>query len=431
MGGFKNMNNNTTTTNLTLLIARDGNSPTDITVETTEQLVHSVTVPGQSSLELTLPSDLIVLNDSYSQRHKGIHIQSTRDISVTMLSQNGNSSDAYQIYPIPLNELIDNYIYYAITPSGINYNLMYSSQILLVATDNDTLITIKPTQGVNINNDLQDVRDNVISVQSDAVYTGTLHRLQTLLLGSLEGDLTGTQVTSTKPLVVLSGHECAQFETGSCSFIAEQIPPTSVWGRTFILSPLSLNTSQDYFVLSSKSNTSIKHVCTNGSTEEITLSEGHWYITTTTTAVVCSIQSSAPLLIASVYTGNHPLMTLVPPEGQYKTNVSLSAFSCATKTSAMVLFNGTDQTDIGNNNNNNNSSPILISDTGSVLYLTFESILNVALQDSRVGVIVYNTDDLFECQFAYTVGWNLTQQFIGEVHNKFNCISCCVSHSSY
>ena len=63
-----------------------------------------------------------------------------------------------------------------------------------------------------------------------------------------EDDLTGTKVTGTCYLSVITGHQCAFYPVNvqSCDGIMEQIPPAETWGFNFFLSPLAKCQSAGY-----------------------------------------------------------------------------------------------------------------------------------------------------------------------------------------
>ncbi len=56
-----------------------------------------------------------------------------------------------------------------------------------------------------------------------------------------DNDLTGTRITSSKPLSVFSGSDCANVPQGKggCDHLVEQVPPTVTWwGSKFFVASL-------------------------------------------------------------------------------------------------------------------------------------------------------------------------------------------------
>ncbi|MFO0563420.1 MAG: IgGFc-binding protein [Polyangiales bacterium] len=73
-------------------------------------------------------------------------------------------------------------------------------------------------------------------------HTFSIERGEVLQLVSsgLNADLTGTQVDSTAPVAVFSGHECGDVPTtrAACDHLEEQMFPLATWGRTVAVSPV-------------------------------------------------------------------------------------------------------------------------------------------------------------------------------------------------
>ena len=87
-------------------------------------------------------------------------------------------------------------------------------EILLAACHNDSNVMIIPTQSVVLPVDAQDPDSNNITVATGSSHTLVLHSPQTLLIAITSNnlDLAGTKIVSTKPLTVISGHECGNLQ---------------------------------------------------------------------------------------------------------------------------------------------------------------------------------------------------------------------------
>ena len=92
----------------------------------------------------------------------------------------------------------------------------------------------------------------------------TLNDMEThyITVPSLE-DYTGTRIVSDKPLTVISGHEAGSVPNdGSLEPMAQQIPPTQLWGDRFMIVPLGGHQmGQIIKVLSSVDNTAVTYNC--------------------------------------------------------------------------------------------------------------------------------------------------------------------------
>ena len=70
-----------------------------------------------------------------------------------------------------------------------------------------------------------------------SVLSVTLKPYQVAYIQS-ETDLSGSKVTASSPVAVLSGHTCASKHT-SCNQVVEQLLPTSAWGTHYVVPPLA------------------------------------------------------------------------------------------------------------------------------------------------------------------------------------------------
>ena len=409
LGGLRNKEDDADSSILTLLVINEETFSISVTVELLQGHFVTQNISAFTGVEILLPTEITVINSSYSQRHKGIHIQSTGDIEVTALSSKQNSSDAFKIYPMlsPDTQSFVEYIYYVVaTGSSSGAESPYWSQILLIGSRDNTTIRISPSQSIKIPQSLQDTGSNYVTIDMGGLYSGILHEKQSFLFGVIGGDLTGTKVISDKPLAVFSGHECADFGQGTCSFIAEQIPPIGYWGREFILAPYIAN---EYIVLASVSNTMLNRTCTDGFRNTTTLShEGNWY--QFSNSAFCSLTADVPVLVSAITTGDHPLMTLVTPVEQYASNVSFKPYSCATNNS-IVLTVYTQLIDTSNILFNG----IPLHDNGTTLFPGIGYAFHIVLRDMtrqvinsefHVGVSFYGESEV--CWYAFTPVWRLT-----------------------
>ncbi|XP_040269674.1 IgGFc-binding protein-like [Bufo bufo] len=71
-------------------------------------------------------------------------------------------------------------------------------------------------------------------------------------------DLSGSQVISKHPVVVLSGHTCAQKNT-RCNYVYEQLSPVSSWGANFLVVPLSFQQNADLVYVIAAGKTEVNY----------------------------------------------------------------------------------------------------------------------------------------------------------------------------
>src|SRR5690606_27282503 len=98
----------------------------------------------------------------------------------------------------------------------------FPSEFAVVAAQDGTEVTYVPTA------------DTVSGVTAGTPVTKTLNRGEALPVAAGSSDLSGTPITSTKPVAVFGGNQCANIpnpSTAFCDYVVEQIPGTSTWGK--------------------------------------------------------------------------------------------------------------------------------------------------------------------------------------------------------
>jgi hypothetical protein len=73
-------------------------------------------------------------------------------------------------------------------------------------------------------------------------YTETLNTGQVYqLVDEAGGDLSGTAITSSSPVAVFAGNDCANVPPSdfACNTLAEEMTPTDTWGTDFLTEPLA------------------------------------------------------------------------------------------------------------------------------------------------------------------------------------------------
>ena len=334
-------------------------NPTSIayTVEIDTGIVREGTPPVSNThpAKVRMRTDFITLDSSFSNRKKGIIVEeSLGPISVLVVNYRSSSVGEYLSYKNIAYGGVNYYQYYALsTGSTIKDS---SSEILLVADSNDdTTVTIIPSQSITVPQDIQDSSSASMTVTSGTPFTVTLKRLQTFLF-TAPLDLSGTSIRSDKPLTVISGHECGNVPSVCCcEHLTMQIPPTVTWGKEFLLTPYASRPAQYYKIIAAEQDTSIKYTCGNtGTFATITLANAGdvSQLQYSGSGIYCSLVSNKPVLVAQLGPGNafgsngDPVISMILPIEQYRTeatfiSLELSDFTIhyiniAAKTKIMV-----------------------------------------------------------------------------------------------
>jgi hypothetical protein len=268
------------------------------TVNVTAGTLTTVTLP----LTVDITSNGIVEN-------KGIHVTSDNPVTVYGMSQQNATTDAY--LALPVDALGNEYFVLAYT------NTLSSVQMNVVATQDNTTVTITPTAtggGFSAG-----VPGNVV-----------LNTGQTFQLRS-NTDYSGSLVIADKPVSVFGGNQCANIPVGMtyCDFIIEQITPNSSWGQSFVTVPLATRTAGDIFRIMAQENST--QVSING-VGVATLNAGQYYETSLGSITYNRITADKPILVGQYSKGtsadgitSDPFFVLVPPDEQFLNNYVISA----------------------------------------------------------------------------------------------------------
>ena len=192
----------------------------NFTVKTLTSTIAASSVKSGSPVKI--PLSILNVVDSNTERDQGIVIStdSRKKISVVVSASGEFSGVTYRVFP-PWGYTTDEYIYFAVSVTGMSH----FSNILIVAANNNTAMTISPSgSSINIPADLVGNGEGATINPGESVNI-TLHYLQSLLLLSDDAasDFTGTEVTSNKPIAFFSGHMCANIprDTIACDSVGE------------------------------------------------------------------------------------------------------------------------------------------------------------------------------------------------------------------
>ena len=283
-------------------------------------------VSADDQVILSLPRNVQV--QSIRDQEKGIYLTAS-SMKITVIGQNLHTRTSDSFFAIPIIELDGAYVYYGISaPRAIIHSEAISSSVLIVGTENNTIMSLTVTQLVSIS-----VENTITRLIPDREYSFMINRLQTVFITSRE-DLSGTKVVTDKPVSVFSGHECANVPRNvrSCSHLIEQIPPTALWGKIYLTAPLADKRSYTIKTLAAYNSTIVKIYC-NNTMESYDINEGE-FINRISQYEYCAIHSNKEVLVAQFSHGGaedngygDPMMTLVPAVNQYLNKIYFSTIS--------------------------------------------------------------------------------------------------------
>ena len=257
---------------------------------------------------VTLPLSIRVFSNSITERNKGIRVKAEEEKRIVVYGLNfcGTSSDSFVALPCDQLPVLV-YEYYAVSYGS-------GSSALLVGCSDDTTVTTPSS-------------------------TLTLNQLETYLIQSSGGeDITGTRIVSNKPISFFPGHRCTNVPQGfgACDHLTEQVPPTAIWGQSFLAASFLGRRSGEIFrILAAVDATTVIVNCTTFA-EPLSFplhSTGSWEEFSVEADSFCSIESSNPILVMEFGLGyqldgiGDPFMTMVPPIEQYSNNYVFSVLS--------------------------------------------------------------------------------------------------------
>ena len=289
-------------------------------------------------------------------RDKGVHIASDggKEISVVALSEERTSGDLFLVLP-PVY-LPDKYEYYAISVPKLVTTIededeveepIHMSAFLIVASEDDTLVSLSLTQSVNTSS----APDITGKGSTGDPLVVTLKEMDTLYIANLD-DLSGSRVVANKPITFISGHECGNLPADMqyCDHMFEQIPPTSTWGRVFYTAPLSSRTQFDHYkFVSSEDNTKIDGVC-GPPVKRVNLPEmmnaGDIRSFDVSSKEFCQFTSNKPVLLMQFSvaakvdnTAADPFMVMIAPVEQYRNEYLVTTFETRSRSDEQYYVN--------------------------------------------------------------------------------------------
>ncbi len=274
-------------------------------------------VPGAITTIDLPPSSRMV--GSGSIEDKGILVTAPEEIVVYGLNPEGATTDGYLGLPVDVQGT--DYL----IPSYFNRVGGAPSEFGVVGIQDNTTVTITPSFAA------QPGANTPGTLPAGTPFSITLNRLQTFQLKDAGippasiADLTGSVITSDKPISVFGAHADANVPVGVflADHLVEQIPPTSTWGTEFLTVPLATRTGGDVFrILASQAGTNVK---LNGAPLGGTINRGQFIETDIPSTTFARITSDKPVLVVQYSKGatsdgnqtSDPFMMMIPPIGQF------------------------------------------------------------------------------------------------------------------
>ena len=276
---------------------------------------------------INLPNYLTINCSNPSNIDTGIRIQSQDEKEINVVHVIGNESiNGVLLFP-KIETKSGTYEYYALSACK-GHSQTNGSFIGFVTTEPNTTVTLTIVTNMTM------LFGNISLLVEGNSYTDTIATEGLSLVGTASSDLSGTRLTSDKPVTFVTGPECGFYphNATNCDDMSMQIPPTETWGFKFFLMPLSTRSADGYRILASRGGTECSVTCTNASlSENITLANPGDIKQLIYTTRYCSVECNQPVLIIQFNPNNavgeihqlHPYTIMISPVGQYSSTFDL------------------------------------------------------------------------------------------------------------
>ncbi|CAH1272771.1 SELP [Branchiostoma lanceolatum] len=291
---------------LELFITSGSSDPASVTVSAPfAGFIERLTVMDAAVQVVQLPSSLELSGNERAQ--KGVSITSDTEIIVYGVNKDQYSSDGFLGLP---KDVLGNEYFVASYTYSPPPSLPSEFGVFGTEDNTDVEITLRgKTQYQGVTYYAGDVFSLVL---------GKFEAVQ--FQGSQGSDLTGTRVTSNKPVTLMSGVRCAYVPAGvvgNMDHLVEQIPPVDTWGKRFVTVPLADRTGGDIFrIVAARHSTTVSVTGQAGRS----LDSGEFWELDVPSDVYQVIESSKPIMVLQYNKGrgsgsvdSGPLMMYLPP----------------------------------------------------------------------------------------------------------------------
>jgi hypothetical protein len=239
------------------------NKTTDVYIAITGGTKYKFSVKAFEAASFSIPLGWEVTTSGVIEE-KGIHVWShDADLTAYMLCRNPGSSDGTNI--LPLGALGTEYVvgaYHSLYKGPDSSNYDHPSEFMVIAPYDSTAITIIPSTDIRWNTD----KNIPLHLKGDT-FTVVLHKGECIQYKASPAtdaenfDLSGTTITSSKPIGVIGSVQCANVPVSYpyCDFLCEMIPPVSAWGTLYNTIPFfNTNYGDVFLVIGSRKGQIIK-----------------------------------------------------------------------------------------------------------------------------------------------------------------------------
>lgn len=299
--------------NTYVLITTMSTEPVTVTVAAAGIGFYSTSQITRDRLaNVTIPSNIIIPRDD-TRANKSIIVNADHNVCVYGVCTSGSTADGFTV--LPTSVMSTRYVLASYQPL-INYR--HPAEFVVTALAEETQISMTFNHGGH------EPVTKILQPYECYQYIDYTH------------DLTGTLVTSNKPVSVMSGNECANipYSTGKCEFLMAHMSGTEEAGRFFVLAPFLGRTSGFIYRVIALHNNTLVNISSLAS-GPIELSEFAVYEGDVTTVADLTVISSNQNVIVvqyakglySDYKTGDPFMLIIPPTNFFSNNITFPVTS--------------------------------------------------------------------------------------------------------
>ncbi|XP_053382874.1 uncharacterized protein LOC123541413 [Mercenaria mercenaria] len=243
------------------------------------------------------------LSTTAVKERKGIHIRSDKPINIYVVNHEEVYSDGFLV--LPYNDISTGYYVSSYAPNT-------ASEFAVASAFDNTHINItlrlQPHSSVTVNR----------NTYSDGhTFSLTMDRLDAFQIKHSTADVTGTFISSDRPIAVTSGNQCAQIPKGqdTCDYLVEQMPPVNAWKTKYIVASFRTKRHFRIRIITSENANRVSI----GGFVRATLNRGQFYEFSIEQDYISVVEATHPVLVVQ-YNERHtidngigdPFMVTIP-----------------------------------------------------------------------------------------------------------------------
>lgn len=218
--------------------------------ETTHILIEAPSINIRTSKTIGTGTTIVALQATSAMlstetiEKKGIHVSSDKVVSVYVVNHEDVYSDGF--LALPYTGISTEFYVCSYEPN------LASEFAIASAFDNTVVnVTLKLKSGGSVN-------VNHHTYSSGKTFTLNMNRLDAFQI-KRASDVTGTYITSNRPIAVTSGNKCAKIPAhqDTCDYLVEQMPPVHTWKTKYIVGSFRSKRHLRIRVISSENGNSI------------------------------------------------------------------------------------------------------------------------------------------------------------------------------